>query len=257
MKLLEQFVKLILNERSFDTRTREFVTSLLDDIVSSIGDAKFKSFNFKYQGQQVSSFYTTLGMLGIIVPTQLKQLGLGIISAPNIIDKPDATYLSGDPNRPEGMIMVFTDKPLDKKTIDRLAARLFSEKKEMIYHELVHFFELFVLNDKSRLNHHSNSLEKLNAAYNKEQDREIYYKQDHELNAYFHQAFEKFMNSLAPKTKQEASEIVPNAHTLWSKFLPNLSNGVKSRFSDLDLRKKFVARLWELWEDAIQTLPDA
>lgn len=280
--LLKEYLQLVMNERTRDASYRKLAIKIYDDLLAhvdgkSVDALGMKVANLPYGG--APCVYATFSDLNVSVPDGLGDLTFGIAIGDDVTTIRDG--FSTLPNQfmfaPDGLIALgindfqvgadayFGDKDdvssaqlrvrsalkkLDsiKRPKDIDVGSILKLRRSIFIHELVHQFDLR-LRDNDGL--------KVRAQHDLK--NRSYYDSELEINAYYFTAFEDMVETFEKETDgtiEAARKFAPDAETLWQHFESHLDKTFKEfpRQNKNFLRKRYLARLVDLWDDYVSML---
>ncbi len=260
MDLINSFISLILRERAFDLSVDETARRLLRDIIDGIKgypNDRIKKREIEVNGQFNSKcYFLNVDDLGILSDNITSKLAVGIIDASTYQSDAGAVYLTKNKYMPSGGVFIIDDAAVPKA--ERILFAL-QQNKHAFYHELVHFVEFALKASRDRMQSVERSIDQIDQKKTDKEKLNFYLMQPHELNAHLHQFFhvitDKFESNYKRHNKKNAAKFVSNAQELWKRFYKLMPSFKSSVGEDL-LMKKLSFRLWELWQDYVEKLPD-
>lgn len=248
-ELLREYVVAALHERSRerDVQWRQVALGAWADMLRFFGRKSPDEAGMRVaQSDDGLTFvYAPFKKLGVKLPSPLDKVAFAIV-----ID-PDGRSLRAQFIAPGG-VDLFPDGAIVLPGADPAAAwlpaaRVLGPKRDQFVHEFTHALD-FLFRERSMLPNASKELE-----------RGKYWETEHEMNAYFHQAFDRMVDQLVrehPKiTQSRIDDIVPSAESLWKRFWSNVNSQFRSKHNVDALRRRWVARLLNLWQHFVEELP--
>lgn len=317
--LLREAIRLIICERKTDVEHHNVARTVFKQLLAVTKGKNSSELNMQAdrssEYEDVLFLHVPFKRLGVELPQELGDVEFGVMVG--TFHENDENGTAGDgvsiePGRlsflPNGGIFIgFNDKETDvsagysdvapydsigtARAKTRLATRKFSyeqydnidvghilwARQSVFVHEMKHQLDAFYRKDAPSM-HAQMSRDLASGKYGETQ---------HEMNAYFTQAFEDFIESFEEKhpqpTQADVRSFTNSSNDAWEKFVPHVHTGLRNQFSierrgskkvpryndpkqkwmyipnnvmtPDALRRKFVTRFIDMWQNYVDKLP--